>query len=236
MEKSASTKAPVFKPVMLTDQIYDELKHRVLRCALRPGERLVEKALCHELGVSRTSLREAMNRLAQEKLLTLKPNCGFTVTPITIESFRNICELRMVVESQVAALAAERATPEDIAAMRAAAAVSADPRESSDAYLEYCRSNRDFHQSVAQCINNILLEEIVMSALDKDQQPLFYGIDLELCTSDKDVTVEHMAIVDAIEARDAEKARRLMAAHIGEKANRIVEAIRAHHAAVEGGE
>lgn len=216
------------KPVMLTDQIYQVLKHRVLTCQLRPGERLVEKKLCEELGVSRTSLREGMNRLAQEKLLTLKPNCGFMVTPITLDSFRNICELRLVVESQVAALAAERAGPEDISAIRQAASLTADPRESSDAYLEYVRTNRHFHQCVAQSIDNILIEEIVLNALDKDHQPLYYGIDLELCTSDTDITQEHCSIAEAIAEHDAEKARLLMADHIGKKEHRILDALRQH--------
>lgn len=223
---SQPPKPSPIKPVMLTDQIYQELKHRVLTCHLRPGERLVEKKLCEELGVSRTSLREGMNRLAQEKLLTLKPNCGFMVTPITLDSFRNICELRLVVESQVAALAAERAGPEDIAAIREAASLTADPRKSSDAYLEYVRTNRHFHQCVAQSIDNILLEEIVLNALDKDHQPLYYGIDLEICTSDTDITEEHCAIAEAIAEHNAEKARQLMADHIGKKEHRIIDALR----------
>lgn len=63
-----------FLPRTLSDQIYQELKRRMVTCELAPGSRLIEKALCDELGVSRASLREALNRLAQERLAVLKPN------------------------------------------------------------------------------------------------------------------------------------------------------------------
>ncbi|MEM8550153.1 MAG: GntR family transcriptional regulator [Verrucomicrobiota bacterium] len=215
-----------FKPTTLTDQIYHELQGRILRCQLPPGERLVEKALCSELGVSRTSLREVLNRLAQDKLVTLKPNCGFSVTPITIEGFRNVCELRRLVEPQVAALAAERASEQDIAEMRRHAVVDC-AFDDDDAFTIYCGSNRAFHQSIAECIDNLLLEDIVLSALDKDQQPIYYGIDLAVCTSPDDVTREHLAIVDAIAAHDAQLAAKLMAQHIGKKEDRILEALKA---------
>ncbi len=214
-----------FKPTALSDQIYTELKHRMLTCTIPPGTRLVEKQLCEELGVSRTSLREALNRLTQEKLVDLRPHCGFRVTPITLESFRNICEMRRVVESQVAALAAERAGPADIAEMRKAAPVPLS-FEDEDAHTVYCNCNRAFHHAIAQSIDNLLLEEIVLSALDKDQQPLYYGIDIEVCTNPREVTAEHLAIVDAIEAREAERARNLMFEHIGKKEDRILEALR----------
>lgn len=216
----------MFRPATLTDQIYHELQARILRCQLSPGERLVEKALCVELGVSRASLREVLNRLAQDKLVTLKPNCGFSVTPITIESFRNVCELRRVLEPQVAALAAQRSTVEDIAEMRRHADVDC-AFDDEDAFSVYCESNRAFHRSIAESIDNLLLEELVLSALDKDQQPIYYGIDIAVCTSPQDVSAEHHAIVDAIEARDADKAQSLMAQHIGKKEDRILEALKA---------
>lgn len=217
---------PSFKPTVLSDQIYAELKRRMLCCELPPGERLIESKLCEELGVSRASLREALNRLTQERLVTLKPHCGFRVTPITLESFRNICETRQLVESQVASLAAKRATPSDIAEMRRLAPVNCSLHD-ENAHIIYCEANRAFHAAIAQSIDNLLLEEIVLSALDKDQQPIYYGIDIEVCTNPEEVSREHLAIVDAIENRDAELAESLMREHIAKKEDRILEALRA---------
>lgn len=147
------------------------------------------------------------------------------MAPITLESFRNVCELRRVVESEVAALAAQRARPADVAEMRRAAVVNC-AFDAEDAHIVYCRSNRAFHHAIAQSIDNILLEETVLAALDKDQQPLYHGIDLETCTRPEEVTAEHLGIVDAIGAGDAERARRLMSEHIGSKEERILDALR----------
>ncbi|GHB93620.1 GntR family transcriptional regulator [Cerasicoccus arenae] len=215
-----------FKPAALSDQLYAELKRRILRCELPPGSRLIEKALCEELEVSRTSLREALNRLSGERLVMLKTNCGFSVAPLTEESFKNICELRRVLESQAAALAAERATAQDIDDMRRAATVNAE-LDDPDGHRIYCEANRAFHAAVAASIDNLLLEEAILSALDKDQQPIYYGIDLGICTSPAEVSAEHLAIVAAIAARQSETARQLMWNHIGLKEDRILEALRA---------
>ncbi|MGE9295382.1 MAG: GntR family transcriptional regulator [Puniceicoccales bacterium] len=215
-----------FRPATLSDQLYRELKRRILHCELPPGSRLIEKSLCEQLQVSRTSLREALNRLSGERLVSLKTNCGFSVAPLTEESFHNICELRRVLESQAAALAAKRATPQDIEDIRAAATVVCE-LDDPDGHRIYCEVNRAFHASVAAAIDNLLLEEAILSALDKDQQPIYYGIDLGMCTSPAEVSAEHNAIVDAIEARDANLARMLMWDHIGAKEDRILEALRA---------
>lgn len=212
------------KPVSLSDQIYAEVKRMILTCELAPGQRLLEKDLCAEFSVSRTSLREALNRLAQERLVTLKPNCGFSVTPITRENFKNICELRKVVESKVAGIAATRATDAAIAAMRAAAVITCS-LDDDNAHMVYCDANKAFHQSIVESIGNDLLRDIVISALDKDHQPLFYGIDLEVCTDPDEVTQEHIAIVDAIASKKPRAAEKLMAEHIGKKEERLLSAL-----------
>lgn len=222
-----------FKPAALSDQLYRELKRRILHCELPPGSRLIEKTLCEELEVSRASLREALNRLSGERLVSLKTNCGFSVAPLTEESFHNICELRRVLESQAAALAAERATDQDIDDMRRVATVDME-LDDPDGHRIYCEANRAFHASVAASIDNLLLEEAILSALDKDQQPIYYGIDLGMCTSPAEVSTEHLAIVNAIAARDADQARRLMWSHIGMKEDRILEALRSGKREVVG--
>jgi len=222
-----------FHPIVLSSQLHAELKRRILTCELRPGERLVEKNLCESLGVSRASLREALSRLAQERLVTQRPNAGFHVTPITSDSFRNLCELRRTVESQVAALAARRSTADQIELMRGVAGLDVDPAD-PDAYRVYVDANFAFHSAVARASGNPLLEEIVIGALEKDMQPIYYGIDLEVCTNPGEISREHHGIVDAVERGDADEAHRLMASHIGRKEDRIVNAAAPPSDASEG--
>lgn len=130
------------RPTALPDHIYAVLKHRILSCAVAPGERLVEKNLCDELGVSRTPLREALNRLNHEELVALPPNAGYRVSAITLESFKNLTELRAIVEPQAAALATARATPVDLRELRALADLPPDPNDDAG-FVEYCRASGD---------------------------------------------------------------------------------------------
>ena len=67
------------RPSALPDHVYAVLKQRILSCALKPDERLVEKRLCDELRVSRTPLREALNRLSHEQLVAFQPHAGYRV-------------------------------------------------------------------------------------------------------------------------------------------------------------
>ncbi len=214
----------ILRPIKITDQIADTIRERVLTCQLKPGDRLIEKNICEELGVSRASLREALGRLAHENLLVQIPNKGYRVPELTLDRFRMVCETRLVLETQVVILAARRATREDIAAMREAAPfvpTHDDPEVDAVACIQ---TNRLFHDLVARAARNEMLERIVLSALDQDNQPYFYGIDLHSCTNPDEITREHLQIVDAIEAQDEEKARQLMHSHVQRKEERIVQA------------
>src|ERR1700722_5670422 len=102
--------AEIKRPTALPDHVYAVLKQRILSCSLLPNQRLVEKNLCEELRISRTPLREALNRLSHEELVSFRPHAGYRVAGITLDGFRNLIELRAIVEAQGASLAAHRAT------------------------------------------------------------------------------------------------------------------------------
>jgi DNA-binding GntR family transcriptional regulator len=212
------------RPSALPDHVYAVLKQQILSCALPPDQRLVEKELCAELHVSRTPLREALNRLSHEELVTFQPHAGYRAAPITLESFRTLIELRAIVEPQTAALAAERATAEDIADLRARATLPYDPNDERG-FVDYCRANSRFHLGVVRCARNPRLENIVMSALDMYQRPTYLRIGRQL--DPKNPSAKHHAIVDAIEQHDPDAARAVMLAHIRGGGERILKALTA---------
>lgn len=212
------------RPTALPDHIYAVLKQQILSCALRPGERLIEKNLCAELGVSRTPLREALNRLNHEELVVLQPNAGYRVSAITLEGFRNLTELRAIVEPQAAALAAARAMPPDIVALRALADLPHDPNEDRG-FVEYCRANSRFHLQVVRTARNPMLENIVMSALDLSQRPAYLRVGRQSDPSNP--SAKHHAITDAIEKHDAPRAQQLMEKHVRASGERILAALKA---------
>jgi DNA-binding GntR family transcriptional regulator len=206
----------------LPDRIYAALKHRILTCSLQPGQRLMEKELSQELGVSRTPLREALNRLALEQLVFLTPYRGYAVAPVLAEDIRDLSELRLIVESESAALAAERATKKDVEQLRNLATLSYQPGERAT-YEQYLRDNSAFHQALVRCTRNPRLESVVASVLDQIQRPLYLGLDIGLDA--KPATAEHYDLVEAVAEGNVRRARQVMADQLKRAEMRIVAAV-----------
>ncbi len=209
-------------PMALADRAYAVLKHHILTCKLRPGQKLIEKDLCAELGSSRTPLREALNRLGLEGLVTLVPYRGYEVTPVTLQDIHDMCELRYIVESEAAARAAQRATPEEIERLTSLAELQYTPGQ-RETYENYLRANSAFHQLLAHCSHNARLEATVVSLLDHLQRPLYLGLDVGLDT--EAATAEHMIVLDAVRKHDSERAARLMREQILEAEQRMIAAL-----------
>lgn len=214
----------VSAPAALPDRIYATLKHRILTCSMKPGERIVEADLCKEMQVSRTPLREAFNRLSLEGLIEMKPYRGFAVAPVTVAGYQELCEFRRIVEGGGAALAAVRASPEAMDRMLLVAETRYTPGDKAT-YTGYLRANSAFHLELVRSTGNGQLESIVMSALDRHQRPLYLGLDVGVDAAAS--TAEHFAIADAIKRRDPDRASDLMEKHIGKAEGRIVTALRA---------
>ncbi len=85
-------------------RIYKELKQDIVTCKLAPGLSISELEMCNRYDASRTPVREACRRLGDESLMQMTPFRGYSITPLTIEEYRNLHELQTVVEPAVAAL------------------------------------------------------------------------------------------------------------------------------------
>jgi GntR family transcriptional regulator, rspAB operon transcriptional repressor len=181
-----------------------------------------EKDLCAEMEISRTPLREALNRLALEGLVVLRPYRGYVVAQLTVADFRELCELRRIVESEAAALSALRATPQDIDELAARAKLEYTVGD-EQTYVTYLRNNSAFHLALARCTHNSQLISAVMAALDHYQRPLYLG--LEVGIDGEASTTEHVEVVSAVRNHDPDRARALMLLHIGRAETRVVTAL-----------
>src|SRR5947208_516620 len=103
----------------LADRAYHAIREMIVSLELRPGAVIDERRLMERLGIGRTPTREALRRLAQERLVEVYPRRGMFVTSVEIHDLASLAEVRLVLESHVARLAAERATDEDRSAMEA---------------------------------------------------------------------------------------------------------------------
>lgn len=106
--------------INLRDQVLDVLRNAILDLRFKPGDRLVERELCELVGVSRTSIREALRHLESEGLVTNVPNVGPSVAIVDVSEAVHIYELRETLEGLAGRLFAERATDAQISELQAA--------------------------------------------------------------------------------------------------------------------
>jgi DNA-binding GntR family transcriptional regulator len=147
-------------PVTVIGQTVAKLRDAIMSGVFKPGERLLEQNLCDWVGVSRTSIREALRRLEAERLITITPNRGPSVTEITWAEAQSIYEVRALLEGEAAALFAERASPAQLTKMKAALA-DFDQAVSANSPLDRLASTERFYAVIlAGCGNPVIAEMI----------------------------------------------------------------------------
>lgn len=130
---------------------YEHLRHMVMTYQFLPGEKLNERALAMQLNASRTPLREALNRLVSEGLVTSTAREGFACRPLDPKEIFDLYELRAIMESHGARLATERASDADIAALEPLLEAAA---EDSDQDAEMVDRDIRFHEAIARLSGN----------------------------------------------------------------------------------
>lgn len=202
---------------------YEKLRDEIVTLRRAPGEPLSEAALIRELGVGRTPIREALQRLACEGLVTIRPRRGSFVASLGLGDLQQIFEVRLELEGYAAALAAERATAQDIAAMQAALTPFVHSLEtgirnpnSPQAQIEI---DREFHRALAHATHNKYLEQSLARLYNLNLR-LWY-LALNKLDSMEDALQQHVIVLQAIQARDGETAKAAMQKHIAEFQTRI---------------
>lgn len=187
--------------------------------AYAPGQRLVEPDLTRDLGVGRSSLREAFRRLSAEGIVDIVPNRGAMVRRLTVRDVREIQQIRSVLEPLAASLAAEAIdTPGHRARFDAAAAIwlQAPPLDDIDIFS---RENRRFHRTIVELSGNTHLTTII----ERLNMPLFAAHFRQRITMERRVAAadQHREIALAIRDGDRHTAQRAMKDHV-EHSDRIV--------------
>jgi DNA-binding GntR family transcriptional regulator len=146
------------EPQTVQTQTANKLRDAILSGYFTPGQRLVEADLCEMMKVSRTSVREALRRLEAEKLITIVPNRGPSVAEITWEEAKEIYDVRAILEGEVAALLAERATADEKREMAQALAAFVKADEADDAIGRLNTTSRFYDVMLRGCGNRIIGE------------------------------------------------------------------------------
>jgi len=128
----------------LTDRAYAEIEEMIITLRLAPGSAISESELGAHLGIGRTPVREALQRLARERLVSIFPRRGIIVTEINVASQLRLLEVRRELERLIARSAARRATDDERDRFRALAAAFVAAAEANDD-VTFMRIDRDFN-------------------------------------------------------------------------------------------
>jgi GntR family transcriptional repressor for pyruvate dehydrogenase complex len=216
------------KPKRISDQVFDQIRELIFRGTLKPGDKLMtERELSQAMKVSRTTIREAIQRLVAMGMIVQRQGQGTFVKPIDINlenplvkamedqnaSLEDLLEVRMGLECNAAALAAKRADEADIAAMTKSIDEMQGEVISGRLGTE---ADTAFHMAIAYAAKNPLHILIMRNFYDY----LFLGIGENLaCLYDdpkniQEILRQHKSILSTIKARDPHKAYTTMKKHI----------------------
>ena len=195
----------------LLETAYEQIKQHITACEFRPGDYLNEAELSSQLGIGRTPVHQAIDRLMMEGLVQVMPRKGIIVTPVSLDSVVQTIEVRLLNECCCARLAAERANEEDIRILDDifARAEAELPRRSSERLM---RLDREFHGAIAQSSRNAVLADVLGRLHDKSLR--FWILSLNTPGHHARVHAQHRAIIDGIRAHDPLAAEQAMRDHI----------------------
>src|SRR5208282_1262241 len=210
----------------LYEQIVQQIEESILKGTLKAGDQLpAERELAIRFGVSRTAVREAVKALREKGLVEAYSGRGTFITDGTSQAVRqsldlmirinqqegsaNLAELRLVLEPEIAGLAAPRIEEQLLSTMREAVAVMDRSLHDPDAYVE---ADLDFHLALAEAAGNPLILSLLDSivGLLREQRSRIFDVD----GGPERGQFHHKRILAAIEERDPKAARKAMCAHL----------------------
>lgn len=214
----------------LWQQVHERLREDILSGELEPGDVLTETALAESFGVSRGPVREALGRLAAEGLVTITPRRGAIIASLSADEFVEAYQVREALETLAIRLAvprlddAGRAQLHDLHQEMIACA----QRNEVTAFFE---ANSRFHAIFLEASGNRKLQEMYRGLMNQMSRYLARSLALR-GSLDKSIA-EHAAILEAVDAGDAERAAQLLADHI--EVPQRVEEETSEHEAVDAG-
>ncbi len=196
----------------LKDLVYLELKHKILTGEIVSQTRLMEIDLSEKMNVSRTPIREAIKRLADDGLVKVEPRRGAYVANISIKDMLDVFEVREDMEGFVAKLAAERISEEEKEELRRIASEYEAALSDTENKEEIIEMDEKFHNYIVSCCGNETLSELVkyVQELSLRFRYLYYN-DYSLYESTAE---QHNRLMEAINAGRAEEARHEADAHV----------------------
>jgi GntR family transcriptional regulator, rspAB operon transcriptional repressor len=203
----------------LAEQAYEEIKRRILSLEFGPGQFFNELMICDITGFSRSPVHHAIQRLKIEGLVDIIPRKGLQIRRESLDEIHDLLEARWAVEANVAALAAQRRTDEQVARLQALVDMLSGLTQDADRD-KFMQIDHDFHAVVAEAAGNQALAEILRSLHERSAR--LWKLRLWAAGDLAHTQDEHRAVLDAIVARDGDAAAAAMASHLASLRSRRV--------------
>ncbi|GIW25006.1 GntR family transcriptional regulator [Meiothermus sp.] len=212
------------RPHSVREAAYAHLRGAILAGSLLPGARISEPGLAQELGISRTPVREALQRLAQEGLVELLPGKGARVRVLSAEEVLEVYEVRALLEGEAAFLAANNATEAELNRLETLLqTLDALPAED---YAHQMQVDFDFHTGLVEAAHNKTLARIYADL--RSSLTLVRSFQQTLSQHPK-TREQHRAILAALEAHNPEQAAQAARAHVRYFRDLVLESLGDQH-------
>src|SRR5262249_16276072 len=195
----------------LRDQAYEAIKDRIITCQFKPGECINEASVSELLGLGRTPVHQAIDRLMLEEMVAAIRRKGVMVKPVILQDVLQMIDVRMINEAQCARLAAERADNSHIESM--SEVLGRAQKAISDHDIHALMSlDREFHLLLAGASKNFELAEVLRKLNERSLR--FWFISFTTPDHHHNFQQQHEALYEAIRSHDADEAERAMRVHI----------------------
>ncbi|MBL1375819.1 GntR family transcriptional regulator [Zobellella denitrificans] len=195
----------------LHEEVADCVRTMIIEGELKEGERINEPALCKQLDISRTPLREALKVLNSEGMVTIEPNRGARVSTITPEEIREHFEVICSLERRAAELAAQRATEAELTRLGQLQDKLEQYHQEQDKH-QYFEINQHIHRLIIELAGNETLTQLHHQLMNRVSRGRYLAIGFHHRWEES--VTEHRALLEALQARDGERAGRILAEHV----------------------
>jgi len=202
---------------LASEEAYHQIKEKIITLDLAPSSVINEQALMKNLGLGRTPIREALQRLDAEGLVHIVPRRGMFVTDISITDLQEIFEVRIVMAGFCARLAARRITPQQIAPMEAVLR-DLEHVQSVDS-IALMDIDKRFQRILYQAADNKFLTDALERLYDSGLR--LWHLVLHRLGDVRDAIEQHREVLEALKARDEKMAESLIQQHIADFQNAI---------------
>jgi GntR family transcriptional regulator, rspAB operon transcriptional repressor len=197
--------------------IYQELRRSIIMGHCKPGSRLMVKEISKKYNTSITPVRDALQMLSHDGLVTIKPRSGYYVAALTLKELRDLLDLRRILEVAAIEKAVLRITPEQIEALRRVHAGYTGEDDAS--YERYTEENRKFHYLIAVASGNLALAEALGHLHDRLAR---FMVVQQI--GERQIRM-HDQIIKALEEHDLERARQAMLNEVNPSQEAILDTV-----------